>query len=164
MVFLILPKCQAVIMHFPVYSYPWPLMFTGSGASLRFPRYEIHFLIFCLEQGSWKERWWICLSQLMRKCRIYLVTLCFEKWTLSAKTDAQFERCELNFILGKMRTAAQETASQRTMRNCSKETVGEGQYVILVKGEFSAIKHLFYKRFPATCEELKSSFSGLVLF
>ena len=63
-----------------------------------------------------------------------------------------------------MRTAAQETASQRTMRNCSKETVGEGQYVILVKGEFSAIKHLFYKRFPATCEELKSSFSGLVLF
>ena len=63
-----------------------------------------------------------------------------------------------------MRTAAQETASQRTMRNCSKETVGEGQYVILVKGEFSAIKHLFYKRYSARLEKLKSSFSGLVLF
>ena len=34
-------------------------MFTGSGASVRFPRYEIHFfllLLFCLEQGSWKEK------------------------------------------------------------------------------------------------------------
>ena len=164
MVFLILPKCQAVIMHFPVYSYPWPLMFTGSGASLRFPRYEIYFFLFVLNKDLGKKKWWICLSQLMRKCRIFLVTLCFEKWTLSAKTDAQFERCELNFIWGKMRTEAQETASQRTLRNCSKQTVGEGQYVTLVKGEFSAIKHLLYKRFPASREELKSSFSGLVLF
>ena len=63
-----------------------------------------------------------------------------------------------------MRTAAQETASQRTMRNCSKETVGEGQYVTLVKGEFNAIKHLLYKRISARHEELNSSFSGLVLF
>ena len=63
-----------------------------------------------------------------------------------------------------MRTAAQETASQRTLRNCSKEPVGEGQYVTLVKGEFSAIKHLLYRRFSASPEDLKSSFSGLVLF
>ena len=63
-----------------------------------------------------------------------------------------------------MRTAAQERASQRTVRNCSKETVGGGQYVTLVKGEFSAIKHLFYKRYSARLEKLKSSFSGLVLF
>ena len=163
MVFLILPRCLAVICIFSCTLTLWPLIFI---ASVRFPRYEIQFcfFFFCLEQGSWKERWWICLSQLMRKCRIFLVILCLEKWTLSAKTDVQFERCELSFIWGKMRTAAQETASQRTLRNCSKETVGEGQYVTLVKGEFSAIKHLFYKRFPATCEELKSSFSGLVLF
>ena len=117
-----------------------------------------------LIKGLGKKKQWICLSQLMRKCRIFLVTLCFEKWTLSGKTDAQFERCQLSFIWGKMRTAAQETASQRTLRNCSKQTVGEGQYVTLVKGEFSAIKHLLYKRFPASREELKSSFSGLVLF
>ena len=102
----------------------WPLMFTGSGASLRFPRYEIHFFLFVLNKGLRRKKWCICLSQLMRKCRIFLITLCFEKWTLSAKTDAQFERCELSFILGKMSTAAQETASQRTLRNCSKETVG----------------------------------------
>ena len=160
MVFLILPRCLAVICIFPRTLTPWPLMFT---ASVRFPRYEILFF-FLLNKGLGKKKWWICLSQLMRKCRIFLVTLCFEKWTLSAKTDAQFERCELNFIWGKMRTEAQETASQRTLRNCSKQTVGEGQYVTLVKGEFSAIKHLLYKRFPASREELKSSFSGLVLF
>ena len=135
----------------------------GSGASVRFPRYEIHFLFF-LNKDLGKKQWWICLSQLMRKCRIFLVTLCFEKWTLSAKTDAQFERCELIFILGKMRTAAQETASQGTLRNWSKETVREGQYETLVKGEFSAIKHLLYRRFSASPEDLKSSFSGLVLF
>ena len=164
MLFLILPRSLAVICIFTCTLTPWPLMFTGSGASLRFPRYEIHFLIFCLEQGSWKERWWICLSQLMRKCRIFLITLCFEKWTLSGKTDEQFEICQLSFIWGKMRTAVQETASQRTLRNCSKETVGESQYVSLVKGEFNAIKHLLYKRFPASREELKSSFSGLVYF
>ena len=63
-----------------------------------------------------------------------------------------------------MRTAAGETESQRALRDCSKEAVGEGQYVTLVKGEFSAIKHLLYKRFPASREELKSSFSGLVYF
>ena len=36
---------------------------------------------------------------------------------------------KLNFILGKMRTAAQETVPQITLRVCSKEAVGEGQYV-----------------------------------
>ena len=115
------------------------------------------FFFLVLNKGLGKKKQWICLSQLMRKCCIFLVTLCFEKWTLSAKTDAQFERCELSFIWDKMRTAAQERASQRTLRNCSKATVGEGQYVTLVKGEFSAIKHLLYKRFPASREELKSS-------
>ena len=160
MVFLILPRCLAVICIFPCTLTPWPLMFT---ASVRFPRYEILFFFF-LNKGLGRKKWCICLSQLMRKCRIFLITLCFEKWTLSGKTDEQFEICQLSFIWGKMRTAVQETASQRTLRNCSKETVGESQYVSLVKGEFNAIKHLLYKRFPASREELKSSFSGLVYF
>ena len=34
--------------------------------------------------------------------------------------------------------------------------VREGQYVILVKGVFIAIKHLLYKRFSVTPEELMS--------
>ena len=36
---------------------------------------------------------------------------------------------KLNFILGKMRTAAQETVPQITLRLCFKEAVGEGQYI-----------------------------------
>ena len=129
MVFLILPRCLAVICIFPCTLTPWPLMFT---ASVRFPRYEILFFFFFLNKGLGRKKWCICLSQLMRKCRIFLVTLCFEKWTLSGKTDTQFERCQLSFIWGKMWTAAQETASQRTLRNCSKGPVGEGQFVSLV--------------------------------
>ena len=46
-------------------------------------------------------------------------------WT---KKDIQLESCELSFIWGKMRTAAQEAASQIALRDCSKVAVGEGQY------------------------------------
>ena len=43
--------------------------------------------------------------------------------------DAQLESLELSFIWGKMRTAAQEAASQRALRDCSKAAVGESQYI-----------------------------------
>ena len=46
-----------------------------------------------------------------------------------AKKDAQLESCELSFIWGKMRTAAQKAASHITLRDCSKEAVGEGQSI-----------------------------------
>ena len=62
-----------------------------------------------------------------------------------------------------MKTAVWETAPQIVLRNCSNQVVEEVD-IILVKGEFSAIKHLLYKRFLASREELKSSFSGLVYF
>ena len=57
-----------------------------------------------------------------------------------------------------MRTAAREAASQIALRDCSKEEVGEGQYIykILVNGEFSVIGHSLYKRFSASHEELMS--------
>ena len=56
-----------------------------------------------------------------------------------------------------MSTAAGETAPQTALRNCSKEVVrGRSIYIILVKGEFSAIKCLFYKRFSISHEELMS--------
>ena len=56
------------------------------------------------------------------------------------KKDAQCQSFELNFTWDKMKTAARETAPQIILRNCSKEVVGEVD-IILVKGEFSAIKH-----------------------
>ena len=43
------------------------------------------------------------------------------------KKDVQCESCELSFIWGKMRIAAQEIALQLVLRDCSKEAVGEGQ-------------------------------------
>ena len=47
-----------------------------------------------------------------------------------------------------MRSADQEAASQIALRDCSKAAVGKkSKYKALVKGEISAIKHSFYKRF-----------------
>ena len=44
--------------------------------------------------------------------------------------------CELSFIWDKMRTVVQETASQISLRSCSKEAWGKVSiYTILVKGE-----------------------------
>ena len=45
------------------------------------------------------------------------------------KKDVQCKSSELNFIWGKVRTAAQETAAQIALRNCYKEVVGEGQHM-----------------------------------
>ena len=52
------------------------------------------------------------------------------------KKKHNVESCELSFIGGNMRTAAQETALQIAPRDCSKEVVGKGSiYVILIKRE-----------------------------
>ena len=40
--------------------------------------------------------------------------------TVDLKKDTQLESCELSFIWGKMRPAAQEAASQIALRDCSK--------------------------------------------
>ena len=50
--------------------------------------------------------------------------------TLQTKKDVQLESCELRVIGGKMRTAAQEAASQIPLRACSKAAVGESQYIM----------------------------------
>ena len=52
------------------------------------------------------------------------------------KKNAQHERCELSFIWGKMRTAAQETAPQTAQRDCSKAAGEVSIYMIVVKGEY----------------------------
>ena len=56
-----------------------------------------------------------------------------------------------------MRMTAGGTAPHIALRDCSKEAVGEGQYMIFMKGEFSAIRHFLYKRFSASHLELMSS-------
>ena len=86
------------------------------------------------------------------------IQCCTSIISLLTKKDAQCESCELSFIWGKMRTAAQEAAPQIALRDCSKGAVGgRSTYKILVKGEFDTIKHSFYKRFSASHEDLMSS-------
>ena len=48
---------------------------------------------------------------------------------LSTEKNAQCESCELSFICGKMRTAAQEITSQIAWIYCSKEMGEKGQYI-----------------------------------
>ena len=49
---------------------------------------------------------------------------------LSMEEDAQLESCVLSVLSGgKMRTAAWEAAPQIALRDCSKEVVGEDQYI-----------------------------------
>ena len=51
--------------------------------------------------------------------------------------NVQHESCKLSFTWGKMRSAAQETAPQIALRNCSKVAGGKVSiYVILVKAEY----------------------------
>ena len=73
---------------------------------------------------------------------------------MSTKKDIQLESCKWSFIGGKMRTAAQEAAPQIALRDLKSQW---GKiYKILVKGEFSAIKFLLYKKFSSSHEELIS--------
>ena len=77
--------------------------------------------------------------------------LCVGLWTpldcpidaVNFLKNAQHKSCEISFIWGSMRTAAQETARQIALRNCSKEAVREGQYVHdFGKDGVHAIKHV----------------------
>ena len=64
---------------------------------------------------------------LLGDCVISLVLFCHSKnlkWWTSVTAQLQ-----LSFIWGKMRTAAQETASQIALGDCSKVAVGESQYI-----------------------------------
>ena len=56
---------------------------------------------------------------------------------------AQRESCKLSFYLGKMRTAAGETAPQIALRHCSKGAGRVSIYVIF-EGGIHAIKHKFF--------------------
>ena len=48
--------------------------------------------------------------------------------------------------MGKMRTAAQEAASQIALRDCSKQAVGKVNIKGFGEGGVNTMKHSFYKR------------------
>ena len=66
---------------------------------------------------------------------------------LLIKKDVQLENCELSFIWGKLRTAAQEAASQRALRDCSKAAVGERQYIRFGEGGVEYHEALIFQAF-----------------
>ena len=70
------------------------------------------------------------------------------------KKDVQLESCELSFIWGKMRTAAQEAAPQRALKLLQSSSGGKSIYKVLVKREFSTMKYSFYKRIFVSHEGL----------
>ena len=55
--------------------------------------------------------------------------LIFLLYLLLTKKHAQLESCQLSFICGKMRIAAQEAIPQIALRDCSKASVGVGQHI-----------------------------------
>ena len=78
--------------------------------------------------------------------------------------DVQLERCELSFIWGKMRTAAQETASQIALRDCSKAAVEESQYTkFWWRGSSIPWSTQFTKGFFVSDEGLMSPWRDLML-
>ena len=81
------------------------------------------------------------------------------------KKDVQLESCKLSFTWGKMRTAAQEAASQIALRDCSKVAEGEGQYIRFWwrRSSIPWSTH-FYKRFFVIHEDLMSPWQDLVRF
>ena len=69
------------------------------------------------------------------------------------KKDAQHESCKLNFIWGKMRTAAQEITPQIALRSGSKGRREVSIYVILVKRKYMKSTTIFCRRFSASHRE-----------
>ena len=65
---------------------------------------------------------------------------------MSTKKDAQLERCK--FYLGQNEDCTLEgSISDSSDRLLQSGSGGRSIYKVLVKGEFSAMKHSFYKRF-----------------
>ena len=57
------------------------------------------------------------MRNLLYTCYMFMV---------STRKDVQLESCDLSFIWGKIRTAAQEAAPQIALRDCSPAAVREG--------------------------------------
>ena len=72
------------------------------------------------------------------------------------KKDVQLESCEFSFIWNIIRTVVWETAPQLALRNCSREVEGKVNIYDFGEGGVHAVKHLPYKRLPASHQGLMS--------
>jgi len=80
------------------------------------------------------------------------------------KKDVQLESCELSFIWGQNEDCSLGgSISNSSERLFQSGSGGRSVYKVLVKGEFSTLKHSFYKRFFVSHEGLMSPGRDLVL-
>ena len=63
-----------------------------------------------------------------------------------------------------MRTLAQQTASQRALRNCSEEVRGEVRICVILVKQVRAVEHTVWQKVAAGHEEHLSPLVMLVLF
>ena len=77
---------------------------------------------------------------------------------------AQRESCRLFYLGQNEDCSLGDSPSDSPESLLQRGSGARSRYKILVKGEFDAIKPLFYKRLSASQEELMSSRRGLVLF
>ena len=76
---------------------------------------------------------------------------------MSAKIGAQLESCELSFTRGKNEDCSPgDSTPDSSERLLQRGSRGRSMPMILVMGEFSAIKCLLYKRFSVSHKELMS--------
>ena len=75
--------------------------------------------------------------------------MCVDSWAfkLLENVEKKCIKCKLSFTWSKMRIAAQKTAFQMALRNCSQEAGGESQY----RHDFDevgihVIKHVFFQK------------------
>ena len=96
-------------------------------------------LYSCLGSSMNRGAWWVTVHE-VTKCQIQLSnSICTTStvWMqgdrsllpLLTEKDVHLESCELSFTWGKMRTVAWEVAHQIALRDCSKASVREGQYI-----------------------------------
>ena len=71
---------------------------------------------------------------------------------LLTKKRYTMSEVKIKFIGDKMRTSGWKAASQRALRWWGKVNIYDFR-----EGEFNEVKHLFYKRFSASHQELTSS-------
>ena len=99
-----------------------------------------------LTQNGWKVNQWhkLLLCVFLRKTNQLYPILVF--WRFYQLKDSQLESCKLSSPPGKMRTAAWETAPQMTLRDCSKEAVGEGQYIRFLRKRSSKQSSAYFTK------------------
>ena len=82
---------------------------------------------------------------------------------VSTKKRCKMQEFRVKFYLGQNEDCSMGDSTQIVLRKCSNEVVGEVN-IILVKGEFSAIKHVFLQKVFCSCQGADVNMRGFSAF